>query len=287
MATPWPTPGVTPSPWGQQLIDAIESRDDELRDEAAANLNARFTTPATTTWAGVQEVRRGGSAMRRLVRTDNPVDAKGWQEAIANITGDYSLELINDDGSWRSSGFAVYRDGRGIYGGVSYLKGTGSPEGAVSAPVGSRYVDVNATNGARAWHKNAGGGNTGWVVADGDTGIRNITSLWPQISQGTVVLRRVGNVCSIEIESVNFTDAAIGTAYASSVAFTGFRPMRDTIVPVGAFFPAGSPTWHQLRVPWDGMFAMALTSRVDLPIRGAHTWITRDGWPTTLPGTPA
>lgn len=57
-------------------------------------------------------------------------------------------------------------------GGVLYLTGTGFPEGVVSAPVGSKYIDTAVTNGAHEWMKKTGTGNTGWVVTVGDTGGR-------------------------------------------------------------------------------------------------------------------
>lgn len=47
------------------------------------------------------------------------------------------------------------------------IYGTGMPNGVVSAPVGSKYIDTNATNGAVEWVKSSGTGNTGWVVSVG------------------------------------------------------------------------------------------------------------------------
>ena len=45
---------------------------------------------------------------------------------------------------------------------LHHYRGTGSPEGKVSAPVGSVYTDTAATNGAIRWIKTSGTGNTGW-----------------------------------------------------------------------------------------------------------------------------
>ena len=50
-----------------------------------------------------------------------------------------------------------------------YLEGTGFPEGVVTAPVGTRYTDTAATNGAIEWIKATGTGATGWRVTYGDT----------------------------------------------------------------------------------------------------------------------
>lgn len=54
------------------------------------------------------------------------------------------------------------------------IHGTGMPNGKVEAPVGTTYVDTNATNGALKWIKRSGAGNQGWEVLTGDTGWRTL-----------------------------------------------------------------------------------------------------------------
>ena len=50
------------------------------------------------------------------------------------------------------------------------IRGTGSPEGRISAEIGATYIDTAKTNGALKWIKATDGGNTGWKVVEGDTG---------------------------------------------------------------------------------------------------------------------
>ena len=50
------------------------------------------------------------------------------------------------------------------------MRGTGMPNGVVEAPIGATYIDIAKTNGALKWIKTTDGGNTGWKVAEGDTG---------------------------------------------------------------------------------------------------------------------
>ena len=50
------------------------------------------------------------------------------------------------------------------------MRGTGMPNGVVEAPIGTTYIDTAKTNGALKWIKTTDGGNTGWKVAEGDTG---------------------------------------------------------------------------------------------------------------------
>ena len=55
------------------------------------------------------------------------------------------------------------------------IHGTGMPNGKVTAPVGTTYVDTVATNGALKWIKRTGADNQGWEVLTGDTGWRTLT----------------------------------------------------------------------------------------------------------------
>ena len=55
------------------------------------------------------------------------------------------------------------------------IHGTGMPNGKVSAPVGTTYVDTVATNGALKWIKRSGTDSQGWEVLTGDTGWRTLT----------------------------------------------------------------------------------------------------------------
>ncbi len=52
----------------------------------------------------------------------------------------------------------------------SEMRGTGMPNGVVEAPIGTTYIDTAKTNRALKWIKTTDGGNTGWKVAEGDTG---------------------------------------------------------------------------------------------------------------------
>ena len=52
--------------------------------------------------------------------------------------------------------------------GAKILSSTGFPEGVVTAPVGSIYIDKAITNGVSSWIKKSGTGNTGWSVLEGD-----------------------------------------------------------------------------------------------------------------------
>lgn len=54
------------------------------------------------------------------------------------------------------------------------IHGTGMPNGKVTAPVGTTYVDTAVTNGALKWIKRKGTDSQGWEVLTGDTGWRTL-----------------------------------------------------------------------------------------------------------------
>ena len=72
------------------------------------------------------------------------------------------------------------------------IHGTGMPEGVVSAPVGTTYVDEKVTNGALKWIKRSGTGNTGWEILIGDTGWRTL-SIVSGLGNSYLKVRRINS----------------------------------------------------------------------------------------------
>jgi hypothetical protein len=64
-----------------------------------------------------------------------------------------------------------------LYGTKSLTRGTGSPEGAATGPVGCLYLQTNGTTSAALWVKETGSGNTGWVAHGGLAGWDGHTEL--------------------------------------------------------------------------------------------------------------
>lgn len=69
------------------------------------------------------------------------------------------------------------------------IHGRGMPNGVVTAPVGTTYVDEAVTNGALKWIKKTGTGNTGWEVLIGDTGWKVLPSV-SKLGNSFVKVRR-------------------------------------------------------------------------------------------------
>lgn len=198
--------------------------------------------------------------------------------------------VLYGDGAWKAAPTGGGGSGSG-------LSGTGSPEGVVTAPVGTEYLDTAGTLGAWRWLKTSGSGNTGWVVTYGDTGWRQMKADWnvsPRSSGDGFVerllIRRVGN----RITLACYLDGAFGGEKNHSVA---------------AFLPVGFRNTSSLGV-WPEVNRFRLTSsqttyvdpiletgtagnlRIITPssMHEAYSeiaWVTDHPWPTTLPGTPA
>lgn len=77
------------------------------------------------------------------------------------------------------------------------IHGRGMPNGVVTAPVGTTYVDEAVTNGALKWIKKSGTSNVGWDVLIGDTGWKIIPSV-SKLGGSYVKIRRVNNVVSYQ-----------------------------------------------------------------------------------------
>ena len=83
------------------------------------------------------------------------------------------------------------------------IHGRGMPNGVVTAPVGTTYVDEAVTNGALKWIKKSGTGNVGWDVLIGDTGWKIIPSV-SKLGNSFVKIRRVNNVVSYQFGGLSW-----------------------------------------------------------------------------------
>lgn len=77
------------------------------------------------------------------------------------------------------------------------IHGTGFPNGKVTAPVGTTYVDTAVTNGALKWIKRAGTDNQDWEVLTGDTGWKKL-GISSGYAQATLRVRRVNNIVTYQ-----------------------------------------------------------------------------------------
>ena len=186
------------------------------------------------------------------------------------------------------------------------IRGTGSPEGRITAEIGTTYVDVNVTNGALKWIKESGNGNTGWRVLIGDTGWRTL-NIASKLGSSFVKIRRINNLVVYQFGGLQWGWFGIvrrgGQGYSSQPSDVerncfilprneipvGFRSSNSLIgniyndkgIVYGTWYLADSADENHLRF----QFLNPVPTDQDIgDIRvSAISYITDDPWPTTLP----
>jgi hypothetical protein len=168
--------------------------------------------------------------------------------------------------------------------GSNFLTGTGSPNGVVVAPVGSTYIDRDATNGAIRWIKKTGRNSVnGWAIDYGDTGWRNITPnpLPANIDKTDCKIRRVNDVVEVAIGYTSVINAT-EMVYTNSLPL-GFRPAQNVFVTGTSTGPGTSRTGgvaiDGTRIRWQSTVGNWRTAYA--------RYTTDDPWPISLPGTAA
>ncbi|HQW51922.1 MAG TPA: hypothetical protein PL082_07690, partial [Tepidiformaceae bacterium] len=159
--------------------------------------------------------------------------------------------------------------------------GTGSPEGVVTAAVGTYYTDTAGTTGAWRWQKRTGAGNTGWVVVDGDTGWRNVSSLLVNGWTGSAYVKRTAEVLTLELEGVSGSAATATTVLTLPV---GFRVVTRAS---RLLYHTTAPALKRFML--DAAGAVTLIGGVPevSTVYGQNLTPPGTAWPTALPGTAA
>ena len=121
----------------------------------------------------------------------------------------------------------------------SEMRGTGMPNGVVEATIGATYIDTAKTNGALKWIKTTDGGNTGWKVAEGDTGW---VLGWQENmgdNKNRMYFRRINDVVHVKFNpEIKTRDIKVDTnlileigGYWSenTLSINGFKPIDDIV----------------------------------------------------------
>lgn len=165
--------------------------------------------------------------------------------------------------------------------------GTDSPEGKVVAPVGSIYVDSASTNGAIRWVKTSATGSTGWSVEHGDTGWREVVPIngWT----GSIYIRRINS-------TVYYRGKIDAKAATNSTAWDiplGFR-IGNILSTQGQGYEYGraivSTDENEPKIRNVNFYfsRFSINGYSTAHVYGINvSYSTPNGWPSTLPGTPA
>ncbi len=195
------------------------------------------------------------------------------------------------------------------------IRGTGSPEGRITAEIGTTYIDVNATNGALKWIKEKGSGNTGWRVLIGDTGWRTLNVL-NKLGNAKIQIRRIndevivkfdglsygwfgmkpisqqsGNIINKTIGSKKYTWVKVDIGKGNEVIPKGFRSSSSILSGLygdlgdllGSTYLGGTSDQNALQLRY-AMPKEEVTDTILSQIRVSPiVFTTDDPWPATLP----
>lgn len=186
------------------------------------------------------------------------------------------------------------------------IHGTGMPNGKVTAPVGTTYVDTAVTNGALKWIKRRGTDNQGWEVLTGDTGWRTL-NIQSKLGASFLKVRRKNDTVMYQFGGLIWGWFGVvrrgGTGYSPqgsdkerncyilglSGVPVGFRSegsligniYNDKGVSYGTWYLGGYGDSNMLRfqftdpVPTDRDIGDIRVSSI--------SYLTSEPWPTTLP----
>lgn len=186
------------------------------------------------------------------------------------------------------------------------IHGTGMPNGRVSAPVGTTYVDTAITNKALKWIKRSDNDNQGWEVLMGDTGWINLPIV-SKLGASYLKIRRVNNMVTYQFGGLSWGWFGIvrrgGPGYVLQPSDRdrncfilglggipqGFRSefsliggiYNDAGTPYGTWYIGGSGDGNMLRF----QFTDPVPTNKDIgDIRvSSIMYLTDEPWPTRLP----
>ena len=186
------------------------------------------------------------------------------------------------------------------------IHGTGMPNGKVTAPVGTTYVDTAVTSGALKWIKRQGSGNQGWEVLTGDTGWRTL-NIKSKLGNSYLKVRRKNDVVTYQFGGLSWGWFGVirrgGVGYEAQGSDKerncyilglggvpiGFRSESSLIG--GIYNDKGTPygTWYLGGYGDSNMLRFQFTDPVptdrdigDIRV-SSISYLTSEAWPVTLP----
>lgn len=186
------------------------------------------------------------------------------------------------------------------------IHGTGMPNGQITAPIGTTYVDMAVTNGALKWIKQSSSGNTGWKVLIGDTGWRTLNSV-SRLGNSFIKIRRVNNLVTYNFGGLQWGWFGIirrngpGFARHNSTGERGAKVLAPNSIPEGfrsensliggIYNDAGKPygIWYLGGKSDSNYIQFSFNDPIptdkdigDIRV-SAVSYITDEDWPTRLP----
>ena len=237
-------------------------------------------------------------------RGENGRDGVGIPQKIS-INGNV-VTLSDGGGSITLPSAAAAPSGNTVQVNEYEIHGTGMPNGKITAPVGTTYVDTAVTNGALKWIKMKGNDNRGWEVLIGDTGWRTL-NIKSKFGNSYLKVRRKNDTVTYQFGGLSWGWFGVirrgGVGYEAQGSDkerncyilglggvpVGFRSegsligsiYNDKGVSYGTWYLGGAGDSNMLRfqftdpVPTDRDIGDIRVSQI--------IYITSEPWPTTLP----
>lgn len=258
---------VTTSSPGHQLHIVPDHETDTVYWWAAADAAGIAANPLASDYLGHDLVvdRTSGITVGKLTPDGVSLSGAGWAEG--RLTKPTSVTPARTD----------------------VLYGAGSPEGVVTAEVGTEYRDTAGTFGAWVWLKTSGSGSTGWEVTQGDTGWRDVSFINGWVAVGSLVpqVRRVGRRVRFMIPYRCDSTAATSTVFWAPSAGFGV-PVHSGSVVLGwlnsSSRSSGAAATQGTQYAVDST-PSGLRCALTASIYNTATidWYTDDAWPTAWP----
>lgn len=264
-SVPTPTSGLHAV--NKTYADAINTDVTALETELGANPSGTFSTVAD-----------------RLNTHDHP--ASSTDNTIARYDGTTgkiqgSTVVVDDNGRLTTPSGAT--GGYGFVSGAIHLTGTGAPESVITAPIGSTYLQTDATNDVKGWIrwvKASGSSSTGWIAGpEADTGWREVSaSLINGWTGSNLRVRRVGSVVdwrgNVTMPASNDTFYTIVSGFTPSTLNALFTTRNTSSGAVSGGIASSTLQYYGTMTNGQGIIF-------------GFSYTTRDSWPTSLPGTAA
>ena len=186
------------------------------------------------------------------------------------------------------------------------IQGVGMPNGRVSAPVGTTYVDTAATNKAIKWIKRFGDDSQGWEVLYGDTGWINLPIV-SKLGGSYLKIRRINNMVTYQFGGLQWGWFGIvrrngpGFVRHNSSGDKGAKVVTPNGIPEGFRSETSlvGPTYDDKGRPYGIWYLggksdlnfIQFTFNEDIPTNrdigdirvSAISYLTDEPWPTKLP----
>ncbi len=188
-----PTSGAAAAP----TFRAITKEDVQaaLLGALVAGANVTITDNADGTYTIASTGGGGGGS----VSTVSVVTANGVSGSVANATTTPAITLTL--GAITPSSVAS----TGLVTGTNIVRGTGTPEGAVTAAVGTIFQRTDGGAGTTQYIKESGAGNTGWVAVASGGGSAPFSDVTALVKNDSDATKTAKMLCSAQSTGVDMT----------------------------------------------------------------------------------